>query len=139
MKNITGTDELQKNIDDYFLSLEPTYQYTQDGEIITDKSGIPVLTERQPATVSSLAYAIGCVSRKEFDKLKNSRKCKSIIERALLRLEAYTERMLFDKSASAGAKFLLENDFGRNEQSNDNDNHAGVVILADIGKVDETD
>ena len=136
MKTIIGTDELQKNIDDYFLSLEPEYRYTDDGEIITDKSGIPLLTERQPATVSSLAYAIGCVSRKEFEKIKNSRKYKNIVERALLRLEAYTERMLFDKSAAAGAKFLLENDFGRNEHNDDN-NSAGVVILADVGKADE--
>ena len=61
---------IQKKIDEYFSSLEPDYQYDSDGNIITDKSGIPVLTERQPATLSSLAYAIGCSSRQEFEKIR---------------------------------------------------------------------
>lgn len=123
---------IQKKIDEYFSSLEPDYQYDSDGNIITDKSGIPVLTERQPATLSSLAYAIGCSSRQEFEKIRKRRITKNIIERALLRLEAYTERMLFDKSASAGAKFLLENDFNR--QTDSESQSGGIVILADVNK-----
>jgi len=123
---------IQKKIDEYFSSLEPDYQYDSDGNILTDKSGIPVLTERQPATLSSLAYAIGCSSRQEFEKIRKRRVTKNIIERALLRLEAYTERMLFDKSASAGAKFLLESDFNR--QTDSESQSGGIVILADVNK-----
>ncbi len=123
---------IQKKIDEYFSSLEPDYQYDSDGNILTDKSGIPVLTERQPATLSSLAYAIGCSSRQEFEKIRKRRITKNIIERALLRLEAYTERMLFDKSASAGAKFLLESDFNR--QTDSESQSGGIVILADVNK-----
>ena len=135
-KNIAYSEVLQKKIDDYFSSLEPRYQYDEGGEIIIDKSGIPILTERRPATVSSLAYAMGCSSRAELEEKKNG-KYKNIIQRALLRLEAYTEEMLFDKSASSGAKFLLQTDFGRTECKESESNPGGVVILSEIEKTEE--
>ena len=65
-------------------------------------------------------------------EIMNRRPVRKILERALLRLEAYTERMLFDKSAANGAKFLLETDFNRQTSSADEASSGGVVILAEI-------
>lgn len=133
-----NSNELQELIDAYFSALEPEFMYDQNGEIITDKSGAPVMTERKPATISSMAYAVGLTSKEEFMALRRKKAYARVIARALLRVEAYTEIMLFDKSAASGAKFLLQSDFGRGESSGDEENSpGGVVILADIENEDK--
>ncbi|MBP3360640.1 MAG: hypothetical protein J6N52_07295 [Clostridia bacterium] len=133
-----NSDELQGLIDNYFSGLEPEFMYDSNGEIITDKSGAPVMTERKPATISSMAYAVGLTSKEEFMELRKKRAYANIIARALLRVEAYTEIMLFDKSAASGAKFLLQSDFGWCEPPADAESSpGGVVILADIENKEE--
>lgn len=129
-------DELQTLVDDYFNSLEPERLLDEDGGIIKDKNGVPVMSERKPATIASLAYAVGLTSKEEFVKLRCSKKYGYVIKRALLRTEAYMERLLFDKSASAGAKYLLQESFGYESDEADAQFSGGVVILPEV---DETE
>lgn len=124
--------ELQALVDDYFNSLEPERLVDNEGGMIKDKNGVPLMSDRKPATIASLAYAIGLTSKDELAKLKESKKYEYVIKRALLRTEAYMERLLFDKSASGGAKYLLQEGFGHESVENDLQLSGGVVILPEI-------
>lgn len=132
MKLFKNPVQLQELIDKYFDSLEPKYMYDKEGEIIYDKSGAPVMSPREPATVASLAYFVGLSSLTQFNELKSKKQYTKIIDRALLRTEAYIERLLFDKSAATGAKYLLEESFGRETVEIKDEDEGGVVILSDI-------
>ena len=125
--------QLGKLIDGYFDSLEPQFIYDGEGNMIFDKSGSPVMSERKPATLASMAYAVGLASKSELTELEESEEYGETIRRAILRTEAYIERMLFDKAASGGAKYLLKESFGY-EQSDEPDmsTDAGVVILPSV-------
>lgn len=124
--------ELQALVDEYFLSLEPERLVDDEGAVIKDKNGVPIMSERKPATISSLAYAVGLTSKEEFIKLREKEKYEYVIKRALLRTEAYMERLLFDKSASGGAKYLLQESFGHGKDTQGADFSGGVVILPEI-------
>ena len=127
--------QLQNQIDRYFSSLEPEIMYDSEGNMITDKNGVPVMTERKPATVSSLVYAVGLASKSEFYEL--GEEYNDVISRAMLRTEAYIERMLFDKAASGGAKYLLQESFGHEEQDETSEESGGVVLLSDVNNAEE--
>jgi len=132
-RNFSSPAELQELIDKYFTGLEPQLTYDEENNVITDKNGVPVMTDRKPATVSSMAYAVGLSSKEEFMSLRKSRAYSNVIARALLRMEAYTEIMLFDKAAATGAKFLLQSSFGWiDEEAAEGGRETGVVILSEI-------
>ena len=122
--------ELQNLIDEYFASLEPERVVDEEGNVIKDKNGVPVMSERRPATIASLAYAVGLTSKQELIKLRENEKYEYVIKRAILRTEAYMERLLFDKTSSGGAKYLLEEGFG--QQVENEQYTGGVVILPEI-------
>ncbi len=124
--------ELQSLVDEYFVSLEPERLVDDEGAVIKDKNGVPIMSDRKPATIASLAYAIGLTSKDELVKLRENEKYEYVIKRALLRTEAYMERLLFDKSASGGAKYLLEESFGHRQDAEDGQFSGGVVILPEI-------
>lgn len=123
---------LQELVDGYFQSLEPEIMYDSEGNMITDKSGAPVMTPRKPATVASLAYAVGLTSKAELVELGEEKRYKTVVARALLRTEAYIERMLFDKTAATGAKYLLQESFGHVADAAVENDSAGVVFLSDV-------
>ncbi len=131
MKNLKfkNKKELQGLVDMYFESLEPERLVDEDGSIIKDKNGVPIMSERKPATIASLAYSVGLTSKEEFINLREDDKYEYVVKRALLRTEAYMERLLFDKSASAGAKYLLQESFGHESTGDDELGCGGVVIL----------
>lgn len=132
-KTFKTPKQLGKLIDGYFESLEPEFVYDGEGNMIFDKSGAPVMTERKPATLASMAYAVGLSSKAELTELEESEEFGETVRRAILRTEAYIERMLFDKAASGGAKYLLKESFGF-EQCDEPElmGDSGVVILPPI-------
>ena len=138
MKNFFKTPkQLQKLIDGYFKSLEPEFVYDGEGNMIFDKSGVPVMTERKPATLASMAYAVGLSSKNELTELEENEEFGETVRRALLRTEAYIERMLFDKAASGGAKYLLKESFGYEQCDEQELNVDGGVVI--LPSVDETE
>ena len=132
-KTFKTSKQLSKLIDGYFDSLEPQFVYDGEGNMIFDKSGAPVMTERKPATLASMAYAVGLSSKSELSELEETEEFGETVRRAILRTEAYIERMLFDKSASGGAKYLLKESFGY-EQGDEPEvsGDGGVVILPPV-------
>lgn len=132
-KTFKNAKQFQKLIDAYFESLEPEFVRDGEGNMIFDKTGAPVMTERKPATLASMAYAVGLSSKDELTRLEESDEYSEPVKRALLRTEAYIERMLFDKAASAGAKYLLKESFGYEQcEETERDVDGGVVILPTI-------
>ncbi len=128
-KNPKSLEEL---VDKYFQELEPEIMYDSEGNMILDKNGAPVMSQRKPATVASLAYAVGLTSKADLIELENDKRYKTVVKRALLRTEAYIERMLFDKTASSGAKYLLQESFGHVADVDIENDSGGVVLLSSV-------
>ena len=121
----------------YFDSLEPERIVDEEGLLIKDKNGVPVMSDRKPATVASLAYSVGLTSKEEFINLREDEKYEYVIKRALLRTEAYMERLLFDKSASTGAKYLLQESFGHERKGDDDEFVCGGVVILPEADMDQ--
>jgi hypothetical protein len=64
-----------------------------------------------PPAVSDLALRLGFDSRLDLLSCSVRPDCMKIIKRALLKIEGFTERKLFDKGCSSGAKYSLANNF----------------------------
>lgn len=104
-------EELQEKIDEYFESCE--------GEIITDKDGIPMFDKngnvirvgRRPLTITGLALALGFNSRQALLNYQAREEFYDTIMRAKAIVEQYAEERLFDKDGANGAKFSLANNF----------------------------
>lgn len=110
--------ELNHAIEKFFSSCEGDYLYGTDGEPVIDKSGVPVIVNNHPPTVSALALALGFSSRLDLLNFDGKKSFMTCLERALLRIETFTEERLFDKGGYTGAKFCLINNFkGWNEKS----------------------
>ena len=104
-------DEMQEKIDAYFEECKGKILTDDEGKVITDKYGQPVIIDRKPLTVTGLALALGFSSRQSLLDYEAKKEFLDTITRAKARVEEYTEMMLFDKNASNGAKFSLANNF----------------------------
>ena len=104
-------DEMQEKIDAYFEECKGRVLTDDEGKVITDKYGQPVIIDRKPLTVTGLALALGFSSRQSLLDYEAKKDFLDTITRAKARVEEYTEMMLFDKNASNGAKFSLANNF----------------------------
>ena len=104
-------DEMQEKIDAYFEECKGRVLTDDEGKVITDKYGQPVIIDRKPLTVTGLALALGFSSRQSLLDYEAKKEFLDTITRAKARVEEYTEMMLFDKNASNGAKFSLANNF----------------------------
>jgi hypothetical protein len=103
--------QMQKIIDEYFKSCEGEILKNEDGEIVFDKYGQPVIINRKPPTVTGLALALGFNSRQSLLNYQDKAEFLDTITRAKSRIEEYAESRLFDKDGVNGAKFNLINNF----------------------------
>ncbi len=124
--------KLQALIDDFFKSCEGEIRLDSDGQPCIDKSGNFITDNQKPPTVSALAYTLGFCSRCDLLKYSGKSSYKDVIERALLRIEMYTEARLFDKYSSAGAKFSLINNFKDWNDKDDDPSFEALVKLDSI-------
>ena len=65
----------------------------------------------KPLAVSDLALALGFESRIDLLKYNENPSYAKAIKRALLKIEGYNERKLFDRGCSSGARFNLASNF----------------------------
>ncbi len=118
MANIGGrppafktAEEMQEKIDEYFKDCEGHVLTDNDGEIIYDKHGQPLIVGSHPPTVTGLALALGFTSRQALLNYQAKKAFVDTITRAKSRIEEYTESRLFDRDGVNGAKFSLKNNF----------------------------
>ena len=106
-----SVEEMQEKIDQYFVDCEGELFRDDDGEIVYDKFGKPIIMNAKPPTVTGLALALGFTSRQALLNYQNRDEFFDAITRAKTRIEEYVEGRLFDKDGVTGAKFSLANNF----------------------------
>lgn len=120
--------ELQEAIDDYFKACEGKPLQDDNGELIYDKHGQPVIIGQKPPTVTGLALALGFTTRQSLLNYQAKKQFVDTITRAKSRCEDYAESRLFDRDGAMGAKFSLSNNFkGWSEKSQSEDDASGQL------------
>ena len=104
-------EEIQEKIDKYFEECEGTVLNNENGEVVLNKYGDPVIVGRKPLTITGLALALGFNSRQALLNYQDKPEFYDTITRAKAKVEQYAEERLFDKDGSNGAKFSLSNNF----------------------------
>lgn len=97
-------EEMQKKIDEYFLSCLPKASTAPDGDPV-------VIPEKMP-TFMGLSLYLGFTSRHSFKNYKHRPGFNKVYDMARARLEAATEERLFSSETYSGAVFSLINNFG---------------------------
>ncbi len=103
--------EMQAKIDAYFEECKGKMLTDNDGNIMTDKYGVPVYIDTKPLTITGLALALGFNSRQALLNYQGKKEFNDTIMRAKAKVEQYAEERLFDKDGANGAKFSLANNF----------------------------
>lgn len=120
-------EQLQAVIDEYFKSCSSEVLKNDNGEIVFDKFGRPVIINQKPPTVTGLALAVGFNSRQAL--LDYQGKFYDVVTRAKSFIEEYAEQRLFDKEGLNGAKFCLVNNFkGWREKPQEDDGSNGQIV-----------
>jgi hypothetical protein len=112
-------EEIQKKIDEYFEWCKGEVLKDDEGNILTDKNGVPVIVNTHPLTITGLALALGFNSRQALLNYQARDEFYDTITRAKAIVERYAEERLYDKDGANGAKFSLANNFNgwREKQS----------------------
>ena len=124
-------EEMQARIDAYFESCYGEYITDDDGNLMTDKHGHPVMSKSRPLTITGLALALGFNSRQSLLNYQDDPAFMDTIKRAKSKVEQYAEERLFDKDGVNGAKFNLSNNFkgwSEKQQIDSNVNLSPVVF-----------
>lgn len=104
-------EEMQGLIDKYFEDCKGEILKDDDGNVVFNKWGSPVIINQKPPTVTGLALALGFNSRTSLLNYQDKVEFMSTVIRAKARVEEYAESRLFDKDGANGAKFSLANNF----------------------------
>lgn len=104
-------EEIEELIEEYFKKCEGKVLKDEEGEIVFDKSGNPVIVGAKPPTVTGLALALGFSTRLSLLNYQGKKEFMNTITRAKSRVEEYAEERLFDKDGTNGARFSLINNF----------------------------
>lgn len=104
-------EEMQEKIDAYFEECKGRTLTDDEGNIMTDKYGCPIVVDARPLTITGLALALGFNSRQALLNYQIKDEFHDTILRAKAKVECYAEERLFDKDGANGAKFSLANNF----------------------------
>lgn len=127
-------EEMQELIDKYFDECKGTILKDENGEIIFDKYGQPVIFNSKPLTITGLALALGFNSRQSLLNYQGKKDFVDTITRAKAKVEQYAEERLYDKDGANGAKFSLANNFEgwKEKQQLDADVNSKVTINIEL-------
>lgn len=104
--------ELSEAVEKYFEDCKGHAVTDSDGEVATNKYGVPIIIGSHPPTVTGLALALGFKTRQSLlDYQAKSAAFNDIITVAKSRCEEYAESRLYDRDGVNGAKFSLTNNF----------------------------
>lgn len=127
-------EEMQEKIDAYFKECEGEVRLDDDGNVVYNKYGKPVVLGRRPLTITGLALALGFNSRKSLLDYQGKEEFVNTITRAKARVEQYAEERLYDKDGANGAKFSLANNFEgwREKQSIEADVNSEITVNVEL-------
>lgn len=120
-------EEIEEKIEKYFEECEGKPLCDDDGNVLTDKYGAPIIVGKRPPTVTGLALALGFASRQALLNYQGRKQFNDTITRAKSFVEKYAEERLFDREGVQGAKFSLINNFkGWSEKPEDDGSSRGT-------------
>ncbi len=128
-------EALQAAIDAYFADCEGTPLTDDNGKIMVNKYGDPVIIGAKPLTVTGLALALGFATRQSLLDYEGKGQFRTIIQSAKLRIENYAEMRLYDKDGWNGARFNLQNNFKKwdaDKAGQDDRKAPAINIICDI-------
>lgn len=131
-------EEIEEKIEQYFKDCEGRLLTDEEGNIIYNKYGYPVIVDKKPLTITGLALALGFASRQALLNYQGKQEFHDTITRAKSRVEQYAEERLFDKDGSSGAQFSLRNNFkgwNGDQESNQDALEKLDEVLKEIGGV----
>lgn len=127
-------EEMQEKIDAYFKECEGEARLDENGDVVYNKYGKPVVLGRRPLTITGLALALGFTSRQALLNYQAKPEFVDTITRAKARVEQYAEERLYDKDGANGAKFSLANNFEgwREKQSIEADVNSEITVNVEL-------
>lgn len=131
-------EEIEEKIEKYFKDCEGEPLCDNDGNVLTDKYGAPIIVGRKPPTITGLALALGFTSRQALLNYQGKKEFVDTITRAKSFVEKYAEERLFDRDGVQGAKFSLINNFKGWSEKPEEDGDSDVLAKAKeiLGGVD---
>lgn len=124
---------MQEAIDAYFESCKGVKLTDDDGNLMRDKYGVPIIVDAKPPTVTGLALALGFTGRQALIDYQNRPEFTDTVTRAKSMCEEYAERRLYDKEGANGAKFSLSCNFGwKAADSTEERGENGVVLMPEV-------
>lgn len=130
-------EDMQTVIDKYFVDCEGVPLRDEDGEIVFDKYGDPIMIRRKPPTITGLALALGFTSRQALMNYQEKKRFLDTITRAKARCEEYAEQRLFDRDGQRGAEFSLRCNFKWRPDADDGKDAAKLERLREALRVIE--
>lgn len=131
-----SAEEIQEKVDAYFASCEGYIFRDDEGKLVFDKYGRPVIMDAHPPTITGLALALGFASRNGLLKYQAKKEFADVITLAKSRVEKYMEERLFDRDGANGAKWALAANFGWNGDRGGESAGPVVKIICDIPRPD---
>lgn len=130
--------EIEEKIEAYFKKCEGEPLLDDNGHVLTDKSGRPIIVNQHPPTVTGLALALGFTSRLALLRYQGKKEFSNTITRAKSLIESYAEERLFDRDGVQGARFSLTNNFKgwREKPADDEESDVLTKAKALLGGVD---
>ncbi len=120
---------MQEAIDAYFEACKGEPFIGDDGCVVRDKNGVPIIINAKPPTVTGLALALGFTTRQGLINYQGRAEFVDTITRAKSRCEEYAESRLYDKDGANGAKFSLGCNFGWRATEEKAETAAGGIVL----------
>ena len=126
-------EEMQKGIDEYFELCQPKPMTDDEGNVLKDKSGNPVI-ELNPPTITGLALHLGFESRTSMYVYEQKPEFMYTLRRARMRCENWLEKNgLEGKTPPTMAIFALKNYGWTDKQEIE---HSGKQEIVYIDKSD---
>lgn len=104
-------EQMQELIDAYFTACKGHPIEDENGEVVYNKNGEPIIPDAEPPTITGLALALGFSTRQSLLNYQAKREFVDTILIAKSRVEKYAEIRLYDRDGVSGAKFNLSNNF----------------------------
>lgn len=128
-----GLALMERRIKDYFDWCDGEPLLDEEGNVRTDKYGVPVMVAH-PRTITGLSLALGFNSRDGLIEYAKKRRFADTITRAKAAVEQYAEERLFDRDGAKGAEFTLRCNYGWRDKAKEEQETrtVGVVLLPEI-------
>lgn len=123
---------MQEAIDAYFKDCEGTPFIDDNGFVVRDKYGVPIIINAKPPTITGLALALGFTGRQALIDYQARPEFADTVTRAKARCEEYAEARLYDRDGANGAKFSLSCNFGWREVSETKVSTDAVKVIIDV-------